>query len=506
MHTETETQATTDISSIGTAQLSGLTVMEHTQEASPRDEADTNPPESQVQPAENTSTAEPPAAEEIVKETAKYSVSQTSQEEVQKPPAASLWCSKNGRSHAHLAEWDILKCPSCEQDLRRPEEEVKKEEEPKVTDQQESDSDESESADEADTADEFHDDEEDGPCLQYSIRYLDEAGYHAATEPWHERLDLNTERKHVVKKRNVVVEIETIVQTNIKQDGNRYQFEKDKLLAEGILKNPAYRMAILKSQFVIHSKLIMRTLMYLVDYYPAVNFALEPITITEPYPLIIHHWDVIQAYLKTFPGHKDYQEGSDSMAPFPAGRRLKACDEETHQHFGLLIESIEPSLLEQVRDEKALWSQSVPMATFPMLWLLYKPGTDVYIDADGDIMAGVVKAVKHQIRHVPGSSAVIGWYRIDYWYLDFDGRRLGRAESSNYIVPYEGEQAITTLSIYPCSFIDDKDDGATRKRLENRGEQFFKLLSGAQMEYKGESLGELKRWESPPFQYNDPWC
>ncbi|KAH6950276.1 P-loop containing nucleoside triphosphate hydrolase protein [Fusarium avenaceum] len=83
-----------------------------------------------------------------------------------------------------------------------------------------------------------------------------------------------------------------------------------------------------------------------------------------------------------------------------------------------------------------------------MLWLLYKPGTDVYIDADGDMMAGVVKAGKHQIRHVPGSSAVI----------------------------------------------DDKDDGATRKRLENKGEQFFKLLGGAQMEYKGESFGEHKRW------------
>ncbi|RFN54455.1 p-loop containing nucleoside triphosphate hydrolase [Fusarium flagelliforme] len=503
MHTETETQATADISSIGTGELCGLAVMEHKQEASPRDEAETNPPESQVQPAENDSTAEPPATEEIVKETAKDPVSQTSQEEVQKPPTASLWCSKNGRSHAHLAEWNILKCPSCEQDLRRPEEEVKEKQEPKVTDQPKSDSDESESesdsdqsepADEADTRDESHDDEEARPCLQYSIRYLDEAGYHAATEPWHERLDLNTERKHVVKNTNVVLEIETIVQTSIKKDEYRRQYEKDDLLKKGILKNPAYRLAIMKSQFVIHSKLIMRTLMHLVDYYPAVNLSPEPITITEPYPLIIHHWDVIQAYLKTFPGHTDYQEGSDSMAPFPAGRRLKACDEETHQHFGMLIESIEPSLLEKVRDEKALWRRSVPMATFPMLWLLYKPGTDVYIDADGDIMAGVVKSVTHQIRHVPGSSAVTGYYRIEYWYLDFDGRRLGRAESSRWIVPYEGEQDITTLGIYPCSFIDDQDDGATRERLENRGEQFFKLLGGAQMEYKGESLGAHKRW------------
>jgi hypothetical protein len=498
MNTATETQASAD-TLIGIGDLSNLTAMGHTQEVSPCDGADTSHPEIQVQPPVNGSTAKPPAATEPDKGTTEDPVRQTSQEEGEKPLPASLWCSKNGRSHAHLAEWDIFKCPSCEQDLHRPEKEVQEEEKPEATGQPESADDQPESVNESDNVD-----EQAIPCLQYSIRYLDEGGYHAATEPWHERLDLNTERKNIVKSRNLVVEIETIVQTSIRRDSNRLNYEKDQLLETGILDNPAYRLTISKSQVVIHSKLVLRALMQLVDYYPGVNLSAEPVTIQEPF--IIHHWDAIEAYMRTFPGDKDYEEGSDSMAPFHTRRKLKACDDETHQHLGLLLESIEPSLLEQVQDEKALWGRSVPMATFSMLWLLFKPGSNVYVDADGDLMAGVVKAVTKQIRHVPESSAVIGWYRIDYWYLDFDGRRLGRTQSYHHIVPYEGEQDITTLGIFPCSFIDDKDNGVTRKRLEQRGKQFFKLLGGAQMEYKGESLGQHKRWVSLHPFYNGLGC
>ncbi|XEV04991.1 hypothetical protein FSHL1_010278 [Fusarium sambucinum] len=460
-----------------------------TQKSSPCDGADTNS-ETRVQPSVNRTTSEPSEAGVTVQGNKETSGDQTRHGEAEKPLPASLWCSKNGRSHAHLAEWDILKCPSCEQDLRRPEEEVKGNEKTKAIDEPESTLDQSESMSESDD-----DDEQAIPCVQYSIRYLDEAGYHAATEPWHERLDLNTERKKITKSSDLVVEIETVVQTSIKRDSSRYDFEMDRLLEAGILNNPAYRLAISKSQVVIHSKLVLRTLMQLVDYHPGVILSSEPVTIQESF--IIHHWDAIDVYMKTFPGHKDYQEGSASMTTFQNWSTFMACDEETHQHLSLLLESIEPSLLEQVQNEKALWSRSVPMATFPMLWLLFKPGSDVYIDADGDLMAGVVKSVTKQFRNVPESSAVIGWYRIDYWYLDFDGRRLGRTQSSHYVVPYEGEQDITTLGIFPCSFIDDKDNGATRKRLEERGKQFFKLLGGAQMEYKGESLGPHKRW----FQY-----
>jgi hypothetical protein len=80
--------------------------------------------------------------------------------------------------------------------------------------------------------------------------------------------------------------------------------------------------------------------------------------------------------------------------------------------------------------------------------------------------------------------------------LNTDGRRVGICECERIISPYEGQREITSLSVFPAEFLDASDGGETRRRLESRGEKFYRYLGGAHVHYRGESLGPEGRWVS----------
>lgn len=128
-----------------------------------------------------------------------------------------------------------------------------------------------------------------------------------------------------------------------------------------------------------------------------------------------------------------------------------------------------------------------------MLWLLITPGMTVYAEIDGSTAAFVVS----ELRFEPSVLANRGAYHVKLWYLDFDGRHVGRRQHNVIILPFDGTRAIISLNVYPCEYYDRIDGGALKKRLEDRGEKFFGMLFlGAQMEYAGESLGNKIRWVS----------
>jgi hypothetical protein len=61
--------------------------------------------------------------------------------------------------------------------------------------------------------------------VKYKIRYLAEGGYFAAIEPWHVRLNLEVERKKISSKEQAILEVVTVVQTNIKSSYDRASYE-----------------------------------------------------------------------------------------------------------------------------------------------------------------------------------------------------------------------------------------------------------------------------------------
>ena len=76
---------------------------------------------------------------------------------------------------------------------------------------------------------------------------------------------------------------------------------------------------------------------------------------------------------------------------------------------------------------------------------------------------------------------------VKYWCLDSDGKTLGRNLGIIYIYEYEGERQVTSLSVYPCRYLDSEDGGETRRALVERGRKVYKLLRGmpSQMWYDG---------------------
>ncbi|KAH8198581.1 hypothetical protein TruAng_007262 [Truncatella angustata] len=426
--------------------------------------------------------------------------------------AASLWCSKKGRSHANLYDWEIMECPSCGQNLRPPGEVGNSQQRGRTKDSGSTETSRSRSSDTTSASSTSGDSESESnvhvasdrpygvdlfiptikssdqakktaagqvvspPDIIYQIRFLYEDGHELGNRPYHELLDLQEEKKAIVKISDPILEIVSIVRTNIRwspsYDGNR----EATIMAEGILRNPRYDSELLSHNIRIRSRRIIDVLKRIVTYYPGLRLTRDVVTFKEPYCVAFHHMADIKAL----------SEGEG----FASGA-VSEVDKETQHHLKVFREAVTRNY-NQVVEEETRRHASVPAsATFKLLWLIFKPGVTVYTMMDEGLQACVVKSVTFESHTVAKLSSP---YSLQLWYLDFDGRRLGRRECSRFISPFDGERDITSLSVFPAHFLDRTDGGATRTMLENRGEKFFRYLRGAQVQYKGETLGPESHW------------
>ncbi|CAG8978561.1 hypothetical protein HYALB_00012435 [Hymenoscyphus albidus] len=217
-----------------------------------------------------------------------------------------------------------------------------------------------------------------------------------------------------------------------------------------------------EKELIIHSELIIKALREIVDYYPGQSLLGDTITIKEPFSILVHHRKELQ----------EYKENCD--------------DAETFHHISVLQKYLEDNLGDKILAEDQRYMKSTPVATFEMLWMLFKPGMDVYATIDDQKGGFVVQSC------APTSDTVkygqVASLKVTMWYLDFDGRVVGRRRHEVTIAPYDGEREITSLKVFPSIFLDSNPELSPRKKLEERGEKFYELLKGKQMDYKGYSM------------------
>lgn len=166
----------------------------------------------------------------------------------------------------------------------------------------------------------------------------------------------------------------------------------------------------------------------------------------------------------------------------------------------MLQQYLEDNLGDKILEEDERYKRPTPVATFEMLWMLYKPGTDVYATIDDQRGGFVVQSCSATAD--PSKAMVMGRMsplKIQMWYMDFDGRHLGRRQHEVIIVPFEGEREITSLKVVPAKYLDCDPETSPRPALEARGEKFFKMLMGRQMDYKGYSMAAKQR----PKRYHE---
>lgn len=190
---------------------------------------------------------------------------------------------------------------------------------------------------------------------------------------------------------------------------------------------------------------------------------LEAWTFTPPYKPLVHRWERVQSL------HQELKETSDEPA------KVKAADE--------LVKFLEP-LLSPWLDA---WNttQVTKKITHGMLWQIFPPGELVTTKFWGvDTICRVTEF------HSSG---------VTVEYVDWNGKRCG-FETTKIGIPYFfGQLWVTSLPVYPLSFLDNPDE--FKEKMMDRGRRFQQLRGFHYRTYSGVKItmkSEQRPVSAPP--------
>jgi hypothetical protein len=158
------------------------------------------------------------------------------------------------------------------------------------------------------------------------------------------------------------------------------------------------------------------------------------------------------------------------------------------EHIDILVGYLDGLTTIGVRDAEFLWNNEVPKTTFSSLWLLLKPGTDVFVQEQGKLNAYVIESFS---GGVPWGSpnARSRPYIVNVWNLNFDGQILSRSVKEVSISIFDGQREITSLPLFPIKFhVDEDPQNPLRRQLVDRGKRFVDMVKTPTFqEYSGPS-------------------
>ncbi|KAK7971588.1 hypothetical protein PG989_016604 [Apiospora arundinis] len=394
---------------------------------------------------------------------------------------ASLWCPETMRKHSSLLDFNIFECPECHQNLyamkaRRDVGSVTS------TDTSPEDSDDGSSSDE--------DDEPEAVLVVNTVDMRDTHDDCIDRTPWRGTFDLQEARKNLVHS-NLAFEVVTVLETSVL--GTRGHapgtFRAPTRSAANILDNATIDVEVRHTTITIHSRPLVGFMKSVVSYYPGLNLNGNTVRIAEPFAILVHHYSQLETFLA---------KPDDSTAI----EEPKTENEETKKEEkkkNLVNRQLE-SLLQFVKQPKydspileEIERNSRGVCTFRMLWYMLRPGSTVYLSRDGRLSAMVISQVEIDERILRPEAKWMRPYEITLWYLDFDGRHVGRSEETVSIPAFEGERLITSLRLFPVEYRDSADGGKTKRELEEMGKRWFSYLHGSQAHYSGEFIGPLNR-------------
>ncbi|KAA8570778.1 hypothetical protein EYC84_000172 [Monilinia fructicola] len=108
---------------------------------------------------------------------------------------------------------------------------------------------------------------------------------------------------------------------------------------------------------LIYSPLLINALRAVVSYYPGNSMLGEPLMFPEPFHIMVWYWKELEAYKDSHP------------SSHPDGYR-----EECNRHIDALLGFLEENFGAEMKRHQ----QDPPMCTFEYVWMLLKPGIDVY--------------------------------------------------------------------------------------------------------------------------------
>lgn len=248
------------------------------------------------------------------------------------------------------------------------------------------------------------------------------------------------------------------------------------------------------TRIVIHSSELLNAVRRSIDYFPFQDLTGKSITIKEPYECLVHFYDRLE----------ELAQPCDNSHPGQACKlhsHTSLCGKETKKHVETLLKYLEPTMESKVRPALEKLSRKTPVITYDMLWLLFKPGVEMYGDfnetRESTKGSGVFMAMKVYKSEYGKISERLDKDRslaliVTSWVMCSNGDNVGRASCVDYIRSFEGEKEVTQLEAYPCSYATDKTRKADMIKRGKLAADLFKEGSRAiffdGMTYSGSKL------------------
>ena len=302
-----------------------------------------------------------------------------------------------------------------------------------------------------------------------------------------------------------VLEIVRVIQSNMKY---RFSDSDEKMMFE--------TAPISTSILNILSPLLLRAMHDIITYYPDRN-PYGPMMLPYPFSLLFHHTKELEAYKVT---------NDSALSPDDV--------EERNRHIDCALNVVDVEHGEDIIVGKAGQEQTPPVTTFKNYWMLLKFGALVYKRQHGILSTYVVHGVAGGVENRKLEPYVSLWihnvpsrsgrffillfsnaihhgnqrrsdtlkkalltpfsYQITLWNLNFDGRRLGRCAEEEFLIPFEGERPITSLSVYPVHFHQDREgENPMKAQMIARGRKFMSLTKPTYCNYDGHTLSSPVR-------------
>ncbi|KAI1812945.1 hypothetical protein GGS20DRAFT_599622 [Poronia punctata] len=242
-----------------------------------------------------------------------------------------------------------------------------------------------------------------------------------------------------------VLEIDTLVSTQYVDDLPRGNWPPPPPIREdwGAPDNmPSNDVAQVKTTvIIIHSRHLINALRAVVGYYPgAVSLTADEVKIHEPYEVLVHHQSALSRYRGSQPSNHDAEYAAT-----------------TANHIDILLEFLENTHGQKIREEEAKHQHSTPTTTFDYLWLLLRPGEVVYAMNDNvwsPFVVSQVARVKAAIRDRQCYRKILTMlaFAVRCWNYAYSNGRLRRQMRVFTINVFSGDEAIHNLPVIPARF------------------------------------------------------
>lgn len=238
----------------------------------------------------------------------------------------------------------------------------------------------------------------------------------------------------------------------------------------------------------INSMAIINALNRVVNYWPGLNLNTPSLIIQEPFAIFYHH-------------RKDLKEYADSASSALTRKNGEGCEREqtVGKDLKLLFDFLDlQPIAKKIASERERHNRSKPAATFEMLWMLFPPGTDVFLDSsEGGSYEGFV------VQQTSGGGLAMDRaspFTITLWYLNYNGQYIGRSVVDSTIQPFTGEKEVNSLPIIPCNLYKRVTAGqvsdeskALQQTFVGYGQKFLELTKRQCVQYSGETYSFPRR-------------